>query len=56
MEIEKDYSISPYDMYCLEHCGKAEFLLKINGGGVMVPLCQECVDELYQELGKVASK
>lgn len=56
MEIEKDYSISPYDEHCLEHGSKAEFLLKINGGGVMVPLCQECIDDLYAELGKYATK
>lgn len=56
MEIEKCYSISLYDMDCLEHCSKAEFLLNINGGGVMIPLCQECIDDLYAELGKYATK
>lgn len=56
MEVETNYYITQYDTHCLEHGCQAGFLLKINYGGVMVPLCQECIDELYSELGKYATK
>lgn len=56
MEIERKYSITEYATRCLEHGNKAEFLLIINYRGVMIPLCQECIDDLYDELGKYATK
>ena len=56
MEIEKDYCVLPYDIHCAEHGRQAEYLVKINYGEVMIPMCQECLDDLYQELSKYATK
>lgn len=56
MEVEKDYYVSDYDTHCLEHGRQGVFLLKLNYGGVLIPMCQECLDDLYQELGKFATK
>ena len=40
---------------CNEHGSKAVFLLMAYYGGVIVPLCQECVDELYNGLAEYVS-
>ena len=44
-------------LYCNEHSHsrKAVFVLKSYGGGFLIPMCQDCVDELYKELAEYVS-
>ena len=37
-----------YGTTCAEHCSPATFTLEING--VLIPLCQTCLDELNEKL------
>lgn len=51
MYIEK--SEFPGDIYCdritcAEHCTPAEYLIRFDG--CVIPMCQECLDELYEEI------
>lgn len=40
--------VTQYDTTCAEHCSPATFTLEING--VLIPLCQTCLDELNETL------
>lgn len=40
---------------CDEHGSKAVFVLRTYGSGFIVPMCQECVDDLYKEMMEHAS-
>lgn len=33
---------------CEQHFSRANYVLRI--GGVLIPLCQDCLDELYEEI------
>ena len=35
-------------MTCTEHCAKAEYLIRFDG--CIIPMCQECLDDLYKEI------
>ena len=35
-------------MTCAEHCTPAEYLIRFDG--CIIPMCQECLDELYEEI------
>lgn len=51
MWIEKsDYPGSKYcdQMTCTEHCAHAEYLIRFDG--CIIPLCQECLDDLYRAM------
>ena len=38
------------DCTCGEHCSPARFALKIDCWAVVIPLCQTCIDELYEAI------
>lgn len=46
MEIKDDFILS--DCTCGEHLSPARFALSIDYGTVVIPLCQTCIDELYE--------
>lgn len=48
MEIANDFYIDQYNTTCIEHCRHPEYAVKLNYGGVIIPMCQECIDELYE--------
>lgn len=50
MEIEKDFYIDQYNIYCSEHSRRPEYAVKLDYGGVIIPMCQECIDELYEAI------
>lgn len=50
MEIQKDYYIDSYDIHCAEHGSKADYVFNLYHGSVIIPLCQTCIDELYEEI------
>ena len=33
---------------CEHHLSRANYVLRI--GGVIIPLCQDCIDDLYEEI------
>ena len=35
-------------MTCAEHCAKAEYLIRFDG--CIIPMCQECLDDLYEAI------
>lgn len=41
-------SVGVYDITCEEHCSPATFVLQV--GGVLIPLCQDCINDLFEEL------
>lgn len=41
-------------MTCAEHCTSAEYLIRFDG--CIIPMCQECLDDLYMELGKYVTQ
>lgn len=56
MEIqETEYAGSMYcdRLYCSEHCSPATYVLMFDG--CIIPMCQECLDELHGELGEHVS-
>ena len=50
MVIEDDYILTPLDCTCGEHCSPARFALRLDCGAVVIPLCQSCIDELYEAI------
>lgn len=50
MEIEKDFYIDQYDIRCSEHGCRPEYVVKLHYGGVIIPMCQECIDDLYEKI------
>ena len=50
MEIEDDFILTASDCTCGEHCSPARFALRIDYGTVVIPLCQTCIDELYEAI------
>lgn len=50
MEIEDDYILTASDSTCGEHISPARFALKVDFGSVVIPLCQTCIDELYEAI------
>lgn len=50
MEILKDYTITRYDETCSEHLSPAVYALRLDG--TVIFLCQDCLDDLYKELGQ----
>lgn len=42
-----------YGTTCAEHCSPATFTLEING--VLIPLCQTCLDELNEKVKSLAT-
>ena len=51
IEVEKtDCEGSSYldHLECEQHLSRANSVLRI--GGVLIPLCQTCIDELYEEI------
>ena len=47
---ETDCEGSSYldQLECERHLSRANYVLRI--GGVLIPLCQTCIDELYEEI------
>lgn len=50
MEIKKDYYFDSYDLRCAEHGSIADYAFTVNYGGVIIPMCQTCIDELYEAI------
>ena len=50
MDIKDADFLSMSDCTCGEHCSPARFALRIDYGAVVVPLCQTCIDELYEAI------
>lgn len=50
MDLEADYYLMAGDCQCAEHSRRADFVLKLDYGGIIIPMCQECIDELYEEI------
>ena len=36
------------NMTCTEHCAKAEYLIMFDG--CIIPMCQDCLDDLYRAM------
>lgn len=49
-----DHYVVLNNLYCSEHCRAATHVLNIDDR-VIIPLCQECVDDLHEELTKHVS-
>ena len=50
MELEDDFCIMQYESTCIEHSNKAVCALNIDYGGLIIPLCQSCIDDLYERI------
>lgn len=48
MDLQADYYLTSGDCQCAEHGRRADFVLKLDYGGIIIPMCQECIDELYE--------
>ena len=50
MEIKEGFCITQYDSPCIEHSNNAGYALTLNYGGIIIPMCQTCIDELYEAI------
>lgn len=56
MYIDDNFCVMQGDVTCMEHGSKAQYLLNLDYGSVLIPMCQTCIDELYEELSTHVSK
>lgn len=50
MNLQNSYFYDEYRAMCLEHGHKADYVLSLNYEGLLLPLCQDCVNELFEML------